>query len=282
MTDNRLPDCDDLVRTALAEDLGAAGSAGDVTSVATIAASALGSARLVARQEGILCGLPCAEMTFAQLDPAVRLAAHRRDGDLLRPGDVIAELEGSVRSLLAGERVALNFLTHLSGIATLAHRYMQEVTGTKARVVDTRKTIPGLRLLQKYAVCTGGGGNHRMGLYDAVLIKDNHVAAVGSAGEAVRRARAAAPAGMKLEVEIDRLDQLPDVLAAAPDIIMLDNFSLADMRRAVAQIGGRAVVEASGGVTLLTVRAIAETGVDIISVGALTHSAPALDIALDF
>jgi nicotinate-nucleotide pyrophosphorylase (carboxylating) len=278
---NALPDSElePLVRAALAEDFGAGG---DITSDGIVPAAAKSAAKLVARKEGILCGMACARLAFSCIDPAPVFYAMKKDGDPLKAGNIIATVEGPTRSLLKGERVALNFLTHLSGIASLTQRFVQQVSGTHAKIYDTRKTIPGLRQLQKYAVQAGGGHNHRMGLYDAVLIKDNHIAAVGSAGEAVRRARQNVGAGIKIEVEIDRLDQLEDALAAVPDIIMLDNFSLADMKQAVALIQRRTLLEASGGVDLSTVRSIAETGVDIISVGALTHSAPALDIGLDF
>lgn len=270
---------DALIRAALAEDLAAAG---DVTSQATLAVTQNSAARFVARKPGVLCGVHIAARVCALIDPHLKFAIQKQDGSSLQVGDTLADVQGLTRSLLRAERVALNFLTLLSGVATLTRAYVDAVAGTKARIVDTRKTIPAYRALQKYAVRMGGGYNHRMGLYDQVLIKDNHIAAVGSAGEAVRRAKARYQQGMKIEVEIDRLDQIADVLDARPDIIMLDNFSIEDMGKAVAQINGRAIVEASGGVTLERVRAIALTGVDIISVGALTHSAPALDIALDF
>ncbi|MDX5331694.1 MAG: carboxylating nicotinate-nucleotide diphosphorylase, partial [Caulobacteraceae bacterium] len=213
--------------------------------------------------------------------PAATFEAVVADGERLAPGTVLARAEGNARAILSAERTGLNLLGRLCGIATLTDAYVAAVAHTSARIVDTRKTTPGLRLLEKYAVRCGGGVNHRFGLDDAILIKDNHVAACGGVGEAVRRARAFAGHLTKVEVEIDRLDQLDEALAHGPDVVMLDNFSLDDLRRAVAAAKGRAVLEASGGVNLETVAAIAETGVDVISVGALTHSAPALDIGLD-
>jgi nicotinate-nucleotide pyrophosphorylase (carboxylating) len=216
------------------------------------------------------------------LDPQASFAEIVADGEPVAAGEILARIEGNARAVLAAERVALNLLCRLSGVATLTAAYVAEVAGTGARIVDTRKTTPGLRALEKYAVRCGGGGNHRFGLDDAVLIKDNHVAACGGVGEAVRRARLAVGHTVKIEVEIDRLDQLGEALAEHPDIVMLDNFALADLRRAVEIVAGRVPLEASGGVNLATVRAIAETGVDLISVGALTHSAPILDVGLDF
>lgn len=268
-----------LVRAALAEDWGAAG---DITGRSTIPEASRSTARLVARASGILCGIQAAEQAFRAADAALAIVAHKHDGDALKAGDIIADISGSTRAILAAERVALNFLTHLSGIATLTGRFVVETAGTRAVIACTRKTIPGLRHIEKYAVRMGGGANHRFGLYDGVLIKDNHVAAAGSVYEAVMLAKKNAPAGILVEVEVDRPDQIDEALQAGADIIMLDNFSLPDMRAAVVKISGRAAVEASGGVNLRVVRQIAETGVDIISVGALTHSAPALDIALDF
>jgi nicotinate-nucleotide pyrophosphorylase (carboxylating) len=275
-----LPDLlvEPVVRAALAEDFG---RAGDITSQACIPAEARMEARFVARKAGVLAGLGCARLAFAALDPEVRFAAHLSDGDKLKPGELIATVSGSARVILAGERTALNLLGRLSGIASLTAAYVAKASGTRARIIDTRKTTPLLRALEKYAVRCGGGDNHRFGLDDAILIKDNHVAACGGVAEAVRRARAAAGHMVKLEVEVDSLDQLREALEAAPDIVMLDNFGLADLETAVALAGGRVVLEASGGVSLETVAAIARTGVDLISVGALTHSAPVLDIGLD-
>jgi nicotinate-nucleotide pyrophosphorylase (carboxylating) len=275
-----LPDLliEPVVRAALAEDLG---RAGDVTSLATIDADARFAAVFAARKDGRVAGLDCARLTLKALDPTASFEVVTPDGTDAAPGAVLARVEGNARALLSAERVALNLLGRLCGIATLTRAYVRAVEGTGAAITDTRKTTPGLRALEKYAVRCGGGVSHRFGLDDAILIKDNHVAACGSVGEAVRRAKAFAGHLMKVEVEVDGLDQLAEALAERPDVIMLDNFSLEDMRTAVHAVAGRAVLEASGGVTLETVRAIAETGVNVISVGALTHSAPALDVGLD-
>lgn len=275
-----LPDLlvDPIVRAALAEDLG---RAGDITSQACIAAETRMDARFVARKAGVLSGLACARLAFAALDPQLGFEAHLSDGASLTPGEPIATVSGSARAILAAERTALNLMGRLSGVASLTATYVARTEGTRARIIDTRKTTPLLRALEKYAVRCGGGANHRFGLDDAILIKDNHVAACGGVGEAVRRARATAGHMVKLEVEVDSLDQLREALEAAPDIVMLDNFALADLETAVTLAAGRVVLEASGGVTLETVGAIARTGVDLISVGALTHSAPVLDIGLD-
>jgi len=268
-----------VVRRALQEDLGAAG---DRTSQATIPADAEAAGTIVARREGVVAGLPIAEAVFHDLDPSVRLERRRADGDRVAPGDAMARLAGPARSLLAGERVALNLLARLSGVATATRELVDAVAGTRARILDTRKTTPSLRALEKYAVRCGGGANHRFGLDDAILIKDNHVAAVGSVGEAVRRARAHGGHLVKIEVEITRLDQLEEAIEAGADVVMVDNFELDALREAVRATAGRVPLEASGGVTRETVRAIAETGVDLISVGWITHSAPSLDVALDF
>ncbi len=275
-----LPDAliDPIVRAALAEDLG---RAGDVTAMATIDADARLSAIFGLRADGRIAGMACARLAVLAMDPTARFEALVGDGTAAKAGTILARVEANARALLSAERTALNLLCRLSGVATLTAAYVAAVEGIGARVVDTRKTTPGLRALEKYAVRCGGGVNHRFGLDDAILIKDNHIAACGSVGEAVRRARAFAGHLMKVEVEIDRLDQLEDALAHGPDVVMLDNFSLADLRAAVAQTKGRTVLEASGGVNLSTVRDIAATGVNVISVGALTHSAPVLDIGLD-
>ena len=267
-----------VVRAALAEDLG---RAGDVTSLACIAPEARLRAVFAVRRPGVVAGLACARLAIAELDPAADFRTFVEDGEPVAAGDRLASVEADARALLSAERVALNLLGRLSGVATLTRAYVQAVAGTGAMIVDTRKTTPGLRALEKYAVRCGGGVNHRFGLDDAILIKDNHIAACGSVGEAVRRARATAGHLTKVEVEIDRLDQLEDALSHGPDVVMLDNFSLADLAEAVRRTAGRAVLEASGGVSLETVRAIAETGVGVISVGALTHSAGVLDIGLD-
>jgi nicotinate-nucleotide pyrophosphorylase (carboxylating) len=267
-----------IVEAALAEDLG---RAGDITGQACIDAEARLSVVYASRQDGRVSGLSCARLALAALDPTASFEVVTPDGADAAPGAILARAEGAARAVLAAERVGLNLLGRLSGIATLTRSYVRLVEGTDAVIVDTRKTTPGLRALEKYAVRCGGGINHRFGLDDAILIKDNHVVACGGVGEAVRRARAFAGHLVKVEVEVDGLDQLEDALKHGPDVVMLDNFSLDDLRTAVALAKGRAVLEASGGVNLTTVRAIAETGVDVISVGALTHSAPVLDIGLD-
>ena len=267
-----------IVRAALAEDLG---RAGDVTAQACIPAEARLSAVFASRKPGVVAGLACARLALAELDPGATFEPLVADGARVEPGAHLAHVEANARALLSAERTGLNLLGRLSGVATLTNAYVQAVAGTKAKIVDTRKTTPGLRALEKYAVRCGGGVNHRFGLDDAILIKDNHIAACGSVGEAVRRAKAFAPHLMSVEVEIDGLDQLDAALEHRPNVVMLDNFSLEDLREAVRRASGRAVLEASGGVTLETVRAIAETGVDVISVGALTHSASVLDIGLD-
>ncbi|WP_374578656.1 carboxylating nicotinate-nucleotide diphosphorylase [Phenylobacterium sp.] len=267
-----------VVAAALAEDLG---RAGDVTAQACIDAEARFSAVFAARQAGTVAGLACARLAVLALDPAAGFEALAADGDRVPAGAVLARVEAGARALLSAERTALNLLGRLSGVASLTRAYVDAVEGTGARIADTRKTTPGLRHLEKYAVRCGGGLNHRFGLDDAILIKDNHVAACGGVGEALRRARAAAGHLMKIEVEVDSLAQLEEALPHRPDVVMLDNFSLGDLAQAVRIAGGQTTLEASGGVNLQTVRGIAETGVQVISVGALTHSAMVLDIGLD-
>ncbi|HEY2753864.1 carboxylating nicotinate-nucleotide diphosphorylase [Phenylobacterium sp.] len=267
-----------VVRAALDEDLG---RAGDVTSQACIPADARLRAVFVARKPGVVAGIACARLAIAELDPSADFKAVVEDADRVGAGAKLAWVDANARALLTAERTGLNLMGRLSGVATLTRAYVDAVEGTGAVIVDTRKTTPGLRTLEKYAVRCGGGTNHRFGLDDAILIKDNHIAACGSVGEAVRRAKAAAGHLTKVEVEIDRLDQLEEALKYGPDVVMLDNFSVDDLSEAVRRAAGRAVLEASGGVSLETVRAIAATGVDVISVGALTHSAGVLDIGLD-
>jgi nicotinate-nucleotide pyrophosphorylase (carboxylating) len=271
-----------LVEHALEEDLGR----GDVTSDLLVPPGVAARAVLRSRSQGVIAGLEVAAMVFAVADPTLHFAALIADGDAVAAGQELGVVSGAARSLLRAERVALNFLQRLSGIATLTSRYVKAVRGARARVVDTRKTTPGLRSLEKYAVRAGGGFNHRRDLSDAVMIKDNHLAVMGALGltlnEAITRARQSLPHTLKIEIEVDRLDQISEALAAGPDIVLLDNMSTADLKRAVALIDGRAITEASGGVNLETISDIAATGVDVISVGALTHSAPALDIGLDF
>ena len=267
-----------VVRAALAEDLG---RAGDVTAAACIPAGIRWTAVFAARQAGTIAGMDCACLAITALAPEARFTARVHDGETVAAGTVLAEVEADARAILSAERTALNLLGRLSGIATLTRAHVGAVAGTGAHIADTRKTTPGLRALEKHAVAMGGGLNHRFGLDDAILIKDNHIAVCGGVGEAIRRARAHAGHLMKIEVEVDGLHQLDEALSERPDVVMLDNFSLDDLRTAVARAKGQAVLEASGGVNLQTVRAIAETGVDVISVGALTHSAPSLDVGLD-
>ena len=280
----RLPDLliEPVVRMALAEDLG---RAGDLTGQACIPEGARMRAVFAARAPGVLAGVDCVRLALLAMDPGASIDLKARDGDAFEAGAVLVEAEADARAFLAAERTALNLLGRLCGVATLTRAYVEAVAGAGARIADTRKTTPGLRALEKHAVACGGGVNHRFGLDDAILIKDNHVAVCGGVGEAVRRARAVAGHLVKVEIEVDGLDQLDEALAERPDVVMLDNFSLEMLREAVARAKastfGRPVLEASGGVTLKTVRAIAETGVDVISVGALTHSAPSLDIGLD-
>jgi len=279
-----LPDLliEPVVRMALAEDLG---RTGDVTAQACIPEDARFSAVFSARQAGVMAGGAVVRIAVHALDPLATVTVTVADGEAFEAGAVLIAVEANARALLAAERTALNLLGRMCGIATLTRTYVQAVEGTRARIADTRKTTPGLRALEKHAVACGGGLNHRFGLDDAVLIKDNHVAVCGGAGEAVRRARAFAPHLMKVEVEVDGLDQLDEVLPERPDVIMLDNFSLDDMAEAVRRVRdsafGSVVLEASGGVNLSTVAGIAATGVDVISVGALTHSVMQLDIGLD-
>ncbi|WP_246009497.1 carboxylating nicotinate-nucleotide diphosphorylase [Brevibacillus fluminis] len=261
----------------LMEDIGS----GDITSECTIPEDEQGKGILYAKEAGIIAGLPVAELVFETVDAGLTFKALVKEGERVEKGQAIVEVSGSVQSILSGERLALNLLQRLSGIATRTREFVDVLDGTKARVVDTRKTTPGLRLVEKYAVRIGGGHNHRYALYDAVMIKDNHIKGAGSITKAVEAARANIPHTMKIEVESETIEQVKEALAVGADIIMLDNMSTEMMREAVSLINGRAIVEASGGVTLETVRAIAETGVDVISVGALTHSVRALDISLD-
>jgi nicotinate-nucleotide pyrophosphorylase (carboxylating) len=264
-----------VVLAALAEDIGA----GDVTTEATVAGDAVGTAELLVKEAGVVCGLRVAETAFRALDPEIRFEAFASDGDHVEAPAVVARMTGYEQAILSAERVALNFLGRLSGIATLTRRYVDAVEGTGVAVLDTRKTTPGLRALEKDAVAAGGGRNHRFGLDDGVLIKDNHLRAAGSIARAVTLVRAATD--LSVEVECETLDQVGEALDAGVDAILLDNMSLDGLRAAVAVVAGRARLEASGGVTLDTIRAIAETGVDEISVGALTHSARSLDVSLE-
>ena len=267
------------VTAALDEDLGLAG---DITTNATVPAQAMARAVIAARKPGIVSGLAVAAATFRAVDEGVAFELAVRDGDAVAAGTVIAKIDGSARAILTGERVALNFMGRMSGIATLTRSYVEAIAGTKATIVDTRKTTPGLRAFEKYAVRCGGGMNHRVGLYDAILIKDNHIVAAGGLAAAIAAARSRAGHLVKIEVEVDTLAQLDEVMAHRVDVVLLDNMTPAQLRTAVARVAGAMLTEASGGVNLDTVRAIAEAGVDLISVGALTHSAPVLDLGLDF
>ena len=267
-----------IVRQALLEDLG---RAGDLTTDAIVPRDLEAKTVMAARQEGVVVGLDLAALAFRLIDPAIRFEPVLNDGDTVAPGARVATIEGPARGMLTAERVALNFVSRMSGVASATAKLAAAVKLTKVRIVCTRKTTPLLRAIEKYAVRAGGGSNHRFGLDDAVLIKDNHVAVAGSVTEAVRRARAHVGHLVKIEVEVDTLAQLEEALGVAVDAVLLDNMSLEDLKRGVAMIGGRAISEASGRVTPETVRAIAETGVDLISVGWLTHSAPILDIGLD-
>ena len=278
-----------LIGLALAEDLGEPPD--DVTSRVTIGSGDTGWVAIVARKDGVLAGLPIAALVYHRLDPGVTVEVKVADGSAIGPGTVVATVAGPLRALLTGERTVLNFLVHLSGVATLTRRYVEAVRGTKAVLLDTRKTHPGYRLLEKYAVRCGGGTNHRVGLYDGCLVKDNHLAAWSAAhpsrslSEALREIRSRLAAGLPLEVEVDTLEQLADALGGDPDIVLLDNMPPDRLRSAVAlrnERNPRVLLEASGGVNLDTVRAIAETGVDRISVGALTHSAVGLDLGFDW
>lgn len=268
-----------LVRTALDEDE----AANDITTLATVLPTRRARAALVAREAGTLCGVPLALAAFCQCDDKVEIRVDIEDGHRVKPGTTVLFINGHARGMLAAERTALNFLQRLSGVASLTARYVDVVRGTRARIVDTRKTTPGWRRLEKYAVRCGGGANHRETLADAVLVKDNHLAALdGDVGMAVRRAREQTRPGTFVQIECDYLEQVRAAVDAGADAVLLDNMSLEMMRDAVAMAAGRVLTEASGGVRLETVRAIAETGVDRISVGALTHSAPAMNLALDF
>jgi nicotinate-nucleotide pyrophosphorylase (carboxylating) len=271
-------DLDEFVSRVLAEDLGVGG---DVTSAATIDADARFTAEMNARQSIIVAGLEIAAAFFRALDPEVSVERLASDGDAVASGTTLMRLGGNARAMLTAERSALNTLQHLSGIATMTRQYVDAIAGTGATLLDTRKTIPGLRVLEKYAVLMGGAQNHRMRLDDGVLIKDNHVAVCGGVADSVRRAKAA-NTGLQVQVEVDRIDQIEPALAAGADRLLLDNMPPAVLREAVALVGGRVPLEASGGVTLETIRAIAESGVDYISLGRITQSAPAVDIGLDY
>jgi len=268
----------DLIQRALDEDLGG----GDLTSRAVVPEGSLATGVVIAKADGIAAGVDVAAAVFAAVDRELSVESRAADGDRVAAGDELLALSGDARAILAGERVALNLLGRLSGVATLTARYVAAVDGTRTRILDTRKTTPGMRALEKAAVVAGGGTSHRFGLYDAILVKENHVRVAGGVGEAARRALADAPEGVVVEIEVESLDELDEALAAGIGRVLLDNMDPDLLRAAVERTAGRAELEASGGITLETARAVAETGVDFISVGALTHSAPALDVSLLF
>jgi len=278
MTELEATTFDSFLHAAIAEDVGG----GDITTDSVVPTSASATADVIVRDEGVLAGLAVALRAFAIVEPRIDRDLRIQDGTRVGAGTTVARLSGPARGILTAERVALNLLGRLSGIATLTRSYVDEISGSKAKIADTRKTTPGLRSLERYAVRAGGGVNHRFGLHDAVLIKDNHLAADGGVGEAVARSRTGAPGGPVIEVECDTLQQVTEALAAGVDAVLLDNMNEATIARAVKLAAGRAVVEASGGINLRTVRGVAATGVDVISVGALTHGAVSLDVALDF
>ena len=267
-----------IVSLALAEDVGI----GDITTSLVVEPKITAHAEIMAKQDMVIAGMEAARRTFEQVDPSILFEPMVNDGDLIEPGVIMVRVSGSAGSILTAERVALNFLMRLSGVASLTARFVEAVRAHQVKIVDTRKTTPGMRALEKAAVKAGGGGNHRFGLFDGILIKDNHIAAAGSIANAVSRAKEGAPHTIKVEVEVEDLRELQEAIEAGADAVLLDNMAPAMLEEAVAQTGGRALLEASGGVTLDNVAQIAATGVDIISVGALTHSAPATDISLNF
>jgi nicotinate-nucleotide pyrophosphorylase (carboxylating) len=267
------------VNRALEEDLG---RAGDITSIATVPEETRGRAVVVARKPGVVSGLPWVEAAFRRLAPEIEIAAFTRDGAAITAGAKLMTIEGNARAILSAERTALNFIGHMSGIATATAEFVKRIAHTKARIICTRKTTPGLRAVEKYAVRCGGGYNHRFGLDDAMLIKDNHIAVAGGISAVLKRAKAAAGHLVKIEIEVDSLEQLKEVLKVGlADVVLIDNFDLDSMRRAVAMVAGRLIIEASGGITLASAASIAETGVDYLSSGSLTHSVQNLDIGLD-
>jgi len=269
---------DTLILNALSEDVGT----GDITTESTIPEDRVAHGKYRAKESGVLCGIGVAERVFALINPSIRFTAYKKDGDRIEKGEIIAEVVGKATDVLTGERVGLNLMQRMSGIATRTAEACAQVEGTGAKICDTRKTTPGLRVIEKYAVKVGGGTNHRFNLADGILIKDNHIVAAGSITAAVKAARANAPHTLKIEVEVEDFDQLDEALAAGADIIMLDNMNCADMTKAVGIVAGRAITEASGNMGDRNLREVAECGVDLISIGALTHSVRALDISLKF
>jgi nicotinate-nucleotide pyrophosphorylase (carboxylating) len=269
---------DEIIKRALEEDIGS----GDITTLATVSQDRQTEGLFIAKEEGVVCGLPVLKRVYETLDASIKIECIANEGDLVQKGDVIARISGNAQNILTGERVALNFLQRLSGIATRTRWAVREIAGTKAVITDTRKTTPGLRLLEKYAVRIGGGSNHRFNLADGILIKDNHISAAGGIRQAVALARKAAPHMLKIEVETENFAQIEEALQSGADIIMLDNMGIENMKQAVSMIGGRALVEASGNMGDKDLLAVAQTGVDIISIGALTHTVRAMDISLRF
>jgi nicotinate-nucleotide pyrophosphorylase (carboxylating) len=269
---------DEIIKRALEEDIGS----GDITTLATVSQDRQTEGLFIAKEEGVVCGLPVLKRVYETLDASIKIECIANEGDLVQKGDVIARISGNAQNILTGERVALNFLQRLSGIATRTRWAVREIAGTKAVITDTRKTTPGLRLLEKYAVRIGGGSNHRFNLADGILIKDNHISAAGGIRQAVALARKTAPHMLKIEVETENFAQIEEALQSGADIIMLDNMGIENMKQAVSMIGGRALVEASGNMGDKDLLAVAQTGVDIISIGALTHTVRAMDISLRF
>jgi nicotinate-nucleotide pyrophosphorylase (carboxylating) len=268
---------DTIIDAALDEDVGS----GDITTAAIIDSSLKGKAQLVAKEKILLAGIEVFSRVFARLDPEIVVECTYHDGDVIPKGANIGTVTGSMRGILSGERTALNFLQHLSGIATLTRQYVEKTDPSTVRVIDTRKTTPGLRVLEKYAVRMGGGFNHRFGLFDGILIKDNHIAAAGSISEAVKKTRATVPHTLKIEVEVEDIKGLEQAIEVGADAILLDNMSVKEMKEAVSIAKGRVLLEASGGITLETIEAISKTGINLISVGAITHSARSVDISLE-
>jgi nicotinate-nucleotide pyrophosphorylase (carboxylating) len=269
---------DDIIKQALEEDIGN----GDITTLSTVDEDKQTEGFFIAKEEGVICGLPVLKRVFEIIDPAIKIEYNITEGNTVKKGDKIARISGSAQNILTGERVALNFLQRLSGIATQTHNAVQQVSGTKAKITDTRKTTPCLRGIEKYAVRIGGGSNHRFNLADGILIKDNHISAAGGIGQAITKTRKAASHMLKIEVEVETFSQIEEALLSGADIIMLDNMTIEDMTTAVGMIGGKALVEASGNMGDRDLRKVAQTGVDIISIGALTHSVRAMDISLRF
>jgi nicotinate-nucleotide pyrophosphorylase (carboxylating) len=269
---------DEIISKALSEDIGT----GDITTASTIPKDQKISGKFIAKEAGVICGLEVVKKVFEKIDREIIMIPHVTDGERVNKGDLIAEIKGPAVGVLTGERVALNFLQRLSGISTKTAQLLEEVKGTKAKITDTRKTTPGLRVLEKYAVRVGGGVNHRFNLSDGILIKDNHIKAAGSITNAIAAARKNAPHTLKIEVEVESMEQIEEALEAGADIIMLDNMGMEEMKKAVARINGRALVEASGNMGEKDLREVADTGVDLISVGALTHTVKAMDISLRF